>query len=114
MLSTVSTRGGPSHSGVVDNYRESMTTRRKVAGMSPDPAADLGRHLSDLARCCDAAVEDLIVAMPLLGDGAMQVALDDCLDALMDALRMLAATSRENAARVPVAPVRRVGAVDLR
>jgi hypothetical protein len=52
--------------------------------------------------------------MPLLGDGAMQVALDDCLDALMDALRMLAATSRENAARLPVAPVRRVGAVDLR
>lgn len=27
----------------------------------------------------------------------------------MDALRMLAATSRENAARLPVAPVRRVG-----
>lgn len=64
---------------------------------SPQPRLLLHR----MARRCDETVESLIEAMPLAGDHDTQQSLDDALDAVMDALRMVAATGREVAEALP-------------
>ncbi|MCA0179601.1 MAG: hypothetical protein LCH77_08435 [Actinobacteria bacterium] len=70
--------------------------------MPPVQPPGPGPVLDRLALACDDAVDGLLDAMPMAGDRALQGALDDYLDALMDALRMLAAVGREASAALPV------------
>jgi hypothetical protein len=64
--------------------------------------SDLGVVLDRLADRCDAAVESLLLTVPVAGDRETQLALEGYLDQLMDTLRMLAATGRETRARLVV------------
>ena len=70
--------------------------------MPPVQPPGPGPVLDRLALACDDAVDGLLDAMPMAGDRAVQGALDDYLDALMDALRMLAAVGREAGAALTV------------
>ncbi|HRC39946.1 hypothetical protein [Nostocoides sp.] len=51
--------------------------------------------LEELAARCDDAVEALLCGLPVVGDRRTQAAVDAYLDAVMDALRMLAVAGRE-------------------
>lgn len=58
---------------------------------SPDPH----QELLTLRRVCRAACDDLVAALPMLGDREAQRALDAYVDHIMDALRMLDAEAGE-------------------
>ncbi len=70
--------------------------------MTRAPAPEgLAQALTELSGSCDDGVESLLSTFPVAGDRSGQAALDGCLDAALDALRMLSAAARDAAAQFP-------------
>lgn len=70
-------------------------------------SVDLGVVLDRLAERCDAAVDELLLTLPIAGDRDTQAVVDGYLDQVMDALRMLAVTGRETHACLRTGPLAR-------
>lgn len=65
------------------------------AHRDPDQLRAVGAASARLGRCAGEAAEDLLDALPMLGDHATQRAVDEAVESLVDALRGVEVDAQE-------------------